>query len=104
MGQLKTSAKKALFFAESFGLVPETVVARSVATGAPVEIALVDSLTPTTSIGRKSADTPKVMQTLYLLERFGVSDEFYHELTQVCVCVCVLWVLVITLYCLIHTE
>ena len=24
-----------------------------------------------------------VMQTLYLLERFGVSDEFYHELTPV---------------------
>jgi len=24
------------------------------------------------------------MQTLYLLDRFGVSDEFYHELTQVC--------------------
>ena len=23
------------------------------------------------------------MQTLYLLERFGVSDKFYHELTQV---------------------
>ena len=24
------------------------------------------------------------MQILYLLDRFGVSDEFYHELTQVC--------------------
>ena len=23
------------------------------------------------------------MQTLYLLDRFGVSDQFYHELTQV---------------------
>jgi len=23
------------------------------------------------------------MQTLYLLDRIGVSDEFYHELTQV---------------------
>ena len=23
------------------------------------------------------------MQTLYLLDRFGASDEFYHELTQV---------------------
>ena len=25
------------------------------------------------------------LQTLYLLDRFGVSDEFYHELTQVIV-------------------
>jgi len=24
------------------------------------------------------------MQTLYLLDRFGVSDEFYHEVTQIC--------------------
>lgn len=25
------------------------------------------------------------LQTLYLHDRFGVSDEFYHELTQVIV-------------------
>lgn len=81
MGQLKSSVKKALFFAESFGLTPEAVVARSVETGAPVEINLSDS--PTTSTETNSADLSKVMQTLYLLERFGVSDEFYHELTQV---------------------
>ena len=30
-----------------------------------------------------SSDSDKVMQT-YVLDRFGVSDEFYHELTQVC--------------------
>ena len=29
-------------------------------------------------------DVFSAMQTLYLLDRFGVSDEFYHELTQVC--------------------
>ena len=36
------------------------------------------------------------LQTLYLLDGFGVSDEFYHELTQVigselimhCTCAC----------------
>ena len=26
-----------------------------------------------------------LLQTLYLLDRFGVSDEFYHEVTQVIV-------------------
>ena len=26
---------------------------------------------------------PTALQTLYLLDRFEVSDEFYHELTQV---------------------
>ena len=43
--------------------------------------------TPTTcspgSPGRREVDEATALQTLYLLDRFGVSDEFYHELTQV---------------------
>ena len=31
----------------------------------------------------REIDEVCAMQTLYLLDRFGVSDEFYHELTQV---------------------
>ena len=32
----------------------------------------------------RQVDEAVAVQTLYLLDRFGVSDEFYHELTQVC--------------------
>ena len=32
----------------------------------------------------REVDEFYAMQTLYLLNRFGVSDEFYHKLTQVC--------------------
>ena len=40
VNQLQTSAKKALFFAESFGLMPESVVLRSLQTGASVSLDL----------------------------------------------------------------
>ena len=33
----------------------------------------------------REVDEFSAMQTLYLLDRFGVSDKFYHELTQVIV-------------------
>ena len=36
------------------------------------------------SEGRR-VDKAVAVQTLYLLHCFGVSDEFYHELTQVCI-------------------
>ena len=39
------------------------------------------SLVPATSQLRLTGTATPM--TLYLLERFGVSDEFYHELTQV---------------------
>ena len=32
---------------------------------------------------QRKVDEATALQTLYLLDRFGVSDEFYHKLTQV---------------------
>ena len=32
---------------------------------------------------QRKVDEATALQTLYMLDRFGVSDEFYHELTQV---------------------
>ena len=87
LSQLQTSARKALFFAESFGLMPESLLLRSVETGVSVSLDLSSSQHPTLSpaLSPPTRDcSDKVMQTLYLLDRFGVSDEFYHELTQVC--------------------
>ena len=88
LSQLQTNAKKALFFAESFGLMPESVVLKSVQTGASVLLDLTSGSHHPTPSPAPTPPTPdcsdKVMQTLYLLDCFGVSDEFYHELTQVC--------------------
>ena len=42
---------------------------------------LSDSKQPSTTPERRKVDEYVALQTLYLLDRFGVSDEFYHELT-----------------------
>ena len=38
---------------------------------------------PTSSEAQRKVDEATALQTLYMLDRFGVSGEFYHELTQV---------------------
>ena len=46
---------------------------------------------PATVLGTQAmreVDEFSAMQTLYLLDRFGVSDEFYHKLTQVSLFCC----------------
>ena len=90
LSKFKQSATKALWFAETFGLEVESITARTSNDGNELVIPLssqqgnhpsVVTATSTAPTDRNSHSN--VMQTLYLLERFGVSDEFYHELTQV---------------------
>lgn len=89
LSQFQRAADAALWFSESFGLVPTQLTVRSSVNDDSLTVPLSDTSPPL-------PDTPPVreidkfcaMQTLYLLDRFGVSDEFYHELTQVCI---VLW-------------
>ena len=80
----QSAAEGALWFAESFGLVPECVNVRVSGSEDTLTIPLVSeqASTPKEPEGRR-ADEAVAVQTLYLLDRFGVSDEFYHELTQV---------------------
>ena len=75
--QLKSSAEKALWFIESFGLDVKSI-ALETRHGNKLDISLHDTSTSSSSINDSS-----VRQALYLLERFGVSDEFYHELSMV---------------------
>ena len=63
----------------SYGMVPTTINAVT-DSGDSVTIPLSDT-TPSTSASRQPTDT--AANTLFLLDRFGVSDEFYHELAQV---------------------
>ena len=89
LSKFKQSATKALWFAETFGLEVESITARMSNDGNELVIPLSSqgnhpSVVPATSTASTDRNShSNVMQTLYLLERFGVSDEFYHELTQV---------------------
>ena len=79
---------------DTFGLQAELLQLRSLETREEYCLSLTDETTPvpatTTSFSSASAGPPvcfdsrlSVLQSLYLLERFGVSDEFYHELSMV---------------------
>ena len=83
--QFQGATDAALWFGESFGLVPMQLMVRTSKSDEAISIPLNGSITPfhDTQPARE-VDEFCAMQTLYLLDRFGVSDEFYHELTQVC--------------------
>lgn len=86
LSHFQRAADAALWFSESFGLIPTQLTVRTSVNDDSFTVPLSDTAPPL-------PDTPPVreidefcaMQTLYLLDRFGVSDEFYHELTQVCI-------------------
>ena len=87
--QVEATATKALWFAETFGLEVETITARTSNDESKLLIPLSSqrnqpSIVPATSAAPTDRNShSNVMQTLYLLEQFGVSDEFYHELKQI---------------------
>ena len=85
--QFCDSTEAALWFAESFGLIPEALTVRTVHSEDQITIPLGPhhSSDITTNATVREVDEFTALQTLYLLDRFGVSDEFYHKLTQVCV-------------------
>ena len=84
LAQFKKAVDAALWFSESFGLVPTHLTACVSTSDEAISIPLGDSpTTPPDTQPTRRVDEFAAMQTLYLLDRFGVSDEFYHELTQV---------------------
>lgn len=72
--QFQSFVEEALWFAESFGLIPQYL---SVSTDMNESM-----IVPLSEQTKYSVDEDTVRQTLYLLERFGVSDQFYHELSM----------------------
>ena len=79
LSQVKTSVEKALWFIESFGLDLHSISFKTRTTNKVMDMTFVSPESGTDSEVNDSC----VRQTLYLLERFGVSDEFYHELSMV---------------------
>ena len=81
MKDVTTFSKQALWFAESFGLIPDYVQMHKAQSGSPVKVTICDkSPSPSPSTPSES-DYAKVRQILYILDRFAVSDEAYHELS-----------------------
>ena len=78
---IKTAAEQALCFVESFGLSVEKVVLKS-KDDCVVELNYSSPSSPTDTATDPKLDT-SVDKTLYLLEKLGVSDESYHELTMI---------------------
>ncbi|XP_064405713.1 uncharacterized protein LOC135350804 isoform X1 [Halichondria panicea] len=83
LAHCKSSAEQALWFCESFGLQPESLELRK-QTGSPIKFNFLSSpshkpqhQTPALSPN----DSARVQQALYVLDRFAVSDEAYHELS-----------------------
>ena len=70
----------------SYGLTP-TALSAVTDKGTPVTLSLVDAPGPSEAGPSSQAASPSqfdpTAQILYLLDRYGVSDEFYHEMAQV---------------------
>lgn len=83
--QFRSAAESALWFAKSFGLIPESMSIRTSGSGEVINVPLSDSDQQQSSSSPEEwkVDEYIALRTLYLLDRFGVSDKFYHELTQV---------------------
>lgn len=72
---IKTAAERALSFVSTFGLTLEKVVLKS-SSNNEIEI---NYHSPSSSRSTSVSQSESIDETLYLLEKFGVSDEFYHE-------------------------
>lgn len=77
----KLNELKALFFAKSFGLMPACLELISLNGGPTVTLSLDEKDSSSGMISPE--DREKCQQILYLLDRFNVSDEVYHELSMV---------------------
>ena len=83
VAQVTNLSKQALWFAHSFGLEPEFVQFRKVASQSPLTVQLSNPSESTTPQPTQD-DHDRIHQVLYLLDKFAISDEVYHELTMLC--------------------
>ena len=96
VSELKNSVQYVLSFVDSFGLTVENIAMSNSATGTPLTLTYQPSSSSSGSSlpsSTNSSSSPSfsqnqlcsndtLYQTLYLLDRFGVSNEFYHELAM----------------------
>ena len=81
MNDVTVFSKQALWFGESFDLIPDYVQMHKAKSGSPVKITIGDDPPSPSPLAPSENDYAKVRQILYILDRFAVSDEAYHELS-----------------------
>ena len=79
IAQVATLSRQAMWFAHSFGLQPEYVQFRRLSSESTLKVSL-EASPSHESPPAKTQDFNRVHQVLYLLDKFAVSDEVYHEL------------------------
>ena len=79
IAQVATLSRRALWFAHSFGLQPEYVQFKRTSSELSLQVSLASpsNESPPT---QTQEDFDRAYQVLYLLDKFAVSDEVYHEL------------------------
>ena len=83
LSHFRDATDAALWFAESIGLVPESLTVHTVQSHDQITIPLSQGPAVEVNSPVREVDEFVALQMLYLLDRFGVSDECYHEITQV---------------------
>ena len=82
MRELKTRAQKALWFMEQFGLKILTLEVKQ-KDGMHQNINFNHAEPITSESGMSDEDKNQIEKVLFLMDKFGVSEEFYHELSMV---------------------
>ena len=82
LASLRASCKNALQFAESFGINLLSISFESV-TEEPITFDYSSHPEQVPTLPTSSHGTCTPSEVLYLLDRFGVSDEFYHERSMI---------------------
>ena len=83
LADFSSKAEQVLWFADSFGVELDTLHGHT-ASGEKVVVKLSDTASASTPETRVSdEDRDKVLLVLYLLDKFGVGDAFYHELSMI---------------------
>lgn len=82
--ELKSGAERALWFAETFGLIPETLTLKSAASGESHVLEFHNNNAHTSFDNLPYEEKTKIEKLLYILDTFYVSDAAYHEIALTC--------------------
>lgn len=80
IAQVTTLSRRALWFAHSFGLQPEYVQFKRISSESSLRVSLEPCPSNELPATQTQEDFDRACQVLYLLDKFAVSDEVYHEL------------------------
>ena len=80
IAQVTTLSRRALWFAHSFGLQPEYVQFKRISSESSLRVSLEPCPSNELPATQTQEDFDRACQVLYLLDKFAVSDDVYHEL------------------------